>query len=346
MILGTIHRFLLIYTWLACFASVAETSSHLAPLRLRAAGELTSRNAELSCPNSNYTTCGNGLPLNFCCQTGQFCLSLAANTTSVCCRDKANCSNILPIPCNIQDQNVTISPYSPVHTTALNSALPRCGISQDGNVTCCPFGFLCAGGTCFLNTDQGLDSYGSLISGSMNRVNAETSAATPTLSALAAARATATDISMSLSTSREQGSPDVKLIGIAVGCSVSGFLILSLFIFLLWRKRSQSASLYRTQTCPADKIIPLHPVSRQNWDTPSKMQPIRPKPSVLPIHVTSVPTSYPEHPLIAELPATPVSYSVWNRLSASGLSHIPRPGPTAVGYRSSRVLKEQTDQFF
>ncbi len=351
MIFGIVRLFLLIYTWIACFASVAETSSPLEPLRLRADelldGGLTSRSAGLSCPSSNYTTCGNGLPLNFCCQTGELCLSLAANTTSVCCPDGANCSTILPIPCNIQAQNVTTSPYSPVHTTALNSALPRCGIPQDGSATCCPFGFLCAGGTFFLNADQGLSSYGSLVSGSMNKVNAETSAATPTHSAIPVATATATEISMSLSTSREQGSPDVKLISIAAGCAVSGFLILSLFTFLLWRKRSRSASLNRTRTCPADEIVPLHTVARQNWDTPSKKQPSRPKPSVLPIHVSNVPTSYQEHPLIAELPATPVPYSVWNRLSASELSHhVPRPSPTAVGYRSSRILKEQTSHFF
>lgn len=96
-----------------------------------------SSNSLSLCPLFDQTPCGLGLPAKFCCHTGQKCLRLAGNTTALCCPAGSNCSAINPISCNMQLQNVTLYPDTPVKTTALDLDLNKCG-----NM-CCPFGFTC-----------------------------------------------------------------------------------------------------------------------------------------------------------------------------------------------------------
>ncbi|TQS38040.1 hypothetical protein Golomagni_01462 [Golovinomyces magnicellulatus] len=90
-----------------------------------------------SCPITEQKPCGAGLPSNFCCSAGEVCMALAGNTTALCCPFGEDCSAILPISCDIQKQNVTAFPDTPVKTKSLNSNMMRCGS------LCCPFGFVC-----------------------------------------------------------------------------------------------------------------------------------------------------------------------------------------------------------
>ncbi|RKF57448.1 hypothetical protein GcM3_00098 [Golovinomyces cichoracearum] len=90
-----------------------------------------------SCPIAEQKPCGSGLPLDFCCSAGEVCMSLAGNTTALCCPAGEDCSAILPINCDIQRQNITAFPNTPVKTKALDSSMMQCGS------LCCPFGFIC-----------------------------------------------------------------------------------------------------------------------------------------------------------------------------------------------------------
>ncbi|KAI1490367.1 hypothetical protein F5X96DRAFT_556265 [Biscogniauxia mediterranea] len=102
----------------------------------------------MSCPQGDYLPCGQGLPGNFCCESGQTCLALAGSTTALCCPRGSSCSVIQPITCDIQFQNVTAFPESEIFTTNLSQPLPACGKG-----TCCPFGFRCNGEeTCIIET--------------------------------------------------------------------------------------------------------------------------------------------------------------------------------------------------
>ncbi|KAI5924722.1 hypothetical protein F4810DRAFT_115806 [Camillea tinctor] len=101
----------------------------------------------MSCLQGDYKPCGQGLPGNFCCESGHTCIALASSTTALCCPGGSNCSVIQPIPCDIQLQNVTAFPESEVFTTNLSRSLPACG-----NGACCPFGFLCNGDKCVIGT--------------------------------------------------------------------------------------------------------------------------------------------------------------------------------------------------
>ncbi|EON97280.1 hypothetical protein UCRPA7_7224 [Phaeoacremonium minimum UCRPA7] len=90
-----------------------------------------------TCP-TDFSSCPDGLPDNFCCPNGQTCNALAGNTTALCCPEGANCDRIQPITCDLSQQDASKSPTNLIKTTALNAALGRCGTN-----TCCPFGYSC-----------------------------------------------------------------------------------------------------------------------------------------------------------------------------------------------------------
>ncbi len=101
---------------------------------------------------SGFSQCQNsGLPSNFCCPTGTGCDVLAGNTTVLCCPTGRDCSEIVPIICDLNQQNATAHPDAPIKTTALGGTLGVCG---DG--TCCPFGYSCTADKtkCEKNADQ------------------------------------------------------------------------------------------------------------------------------------------------------------------------------------------------
>ncbi|KAF4345251.1 hypothetical protein FBEOM_753 [Fusarium beomiforme] len=117
-----------------------------------------------SCPISGDHWCGSNLPGDFCCSSQSDCKVLAANTTALCCpkNSKGECEIIMPITCNIERQNPTISPEAEVKTLALDQELKHCG-SKNGARSCCPFGYSCKGNKeCVLDKDQD-ESYAFLL---------------------------------------------------------------------------------------------------------------------------------------------------------------------------------------
>ncbi|EFQ29802.1 uncharacterized protein GLRG_04946 [Colletotrichum graminicola M1.001] len=66
----------------------------------------------------------------FCCPSDTTCLVLAENTTALCCPKGASCDVISPIICDITAQNVIENPTSPIHTTKLKESLPSCGNTE------------------------------------------------------------------------------------------------------------------------------------------------------------------------------------------------------------------------
>ncbi|MCJ1438866.1 hypothetical protein MMC27_008256 [Xylographa pallens] len=63
-----------------------------------------------------------------------------------------NCSNIQPIPCDVDALNATAFPQNPLHTTDLTTPLETCGAS------CCPGGYFCVGGKCSLGNPSSASS--------------------------------------------------------------------------------------------------------------------------------------------------------------------------------------------
>lgn len=104
-----------------------------------------------TCDAKGLTSCAKELPGDFCCPKGNYCQTLADNTSAICCPDVDSCSSIMPITCDVRLQNVKEHPDTPVKTTVFDAELTKCGSG-----TCCPFGYTCSGdGTqCLLNKDQ------------------------------------------------------------------------------------------------------------------------------------------------------------------------------------------------
>lgn len=110
------------------------------------------------CPVANFDSCPqiaeNHWPDNFCCQSGSTCVSLAGNTTLLCCPADTNCTIITPMGCQIDLYNADLHPDSMVKTTVLNGVLGHCGTG-----TCCPFGYDCGvdssgAAACFESSNQ------------------------------------------------------------------------------------------------------------------------------------------------------------------------------------------------
>lgn len=93
------------------------------------------------CPDSTHIRCPNrNLPSSFCCEDTAFCLSLAENSTALCCPEGSECTSIMSISCDMDQLNVLLNPAGVVHTVNLNGTLPSCGSE------CCPFGYTCQSG--------------------------------------------------------------------------------------------------------------------------------------------------------------------------------------------------------
>ncbi|KAK6219954.1 hypothetical protein QIS74_05456 [Colletotrichum tabaci] len=68
----------------------------------------------------------------FCCPSDTTCLVLAEKTTALCCPEGASCDTISPIICDITAQDIIKNPASPIHTTKLMESLPSCGNQRFG----------------------------------------------------------------------------------------------------------------------------------------------------------------------------------------------------------------------
>ncbi|KAJ9645285.1 hypothetical protein H2199_003291 [Coniosporium tulheliwenetii] len=141
---STLHKLSLV-----CLISSTVSASAALATALEAAQAVgLLRRQEDTCGGDvSLSLCSKDLPSDFCCPSSSTCIRLNSTETSViCCPRGANCGFIRPINCDIQQQNATLHPTNPIHTTELDRSLPTCGDA------CCPFGFACEDGMCKMIT--------------------------------------------------------------------------------------------------------------------------------------------------------------------------------------------------
>ncbi|KAI0148163.1 hypothetical protein F4776DRAFT_302323 [Hypoxylon sp. NC0597] len=124
----------------ALFAATAS-ASFIRPSALLERADGTCAQNFSKCPQS-------GLPNNFCCESGSTCITLAANTTVLCCPSNSNCDKIGTITCDLSLQDASTNPTAEIKTTVLDGILETCGRQ------CCPFGYHCDGVNCVKDADQ------------------------------------------------------------------------------------------------------------------------------------------------------------------------------------------------
>ncbi|PTB65408.1 hypothetical protein BBK36DRAFT_1122012 [Trichoderma citrinoviride] len=100
--------------------------------------------------SAGTSSCGAGLPSNFCCSEGTSCIPLAGNTTAMCCPTGQTCEKIQPITCDVSQQDPSKNQQSPIKTSVFDVPLGKCGADL-----CCPFGYSCSGDDlCVKESDQ------------------------------------------------------------------------------------------------------------------------------------------------------------------------------------------------
>ncbi|MCJ1387880.1 hypothetical protein MMC18_000723 [Xylographa bjoerkii] len=102
---------------------------------------------------TNFTSCGQGLPSDFCCAAGDNCMAFNNGASAICCPAGDTCQGIQPIPCVLNALNATAFPQNPLHTTDFTTQLQSCGAN-----TCCPGGYSCQGDKCTLNSSSSASS--------------------------------------------------------------------------------------------------------------------------------------------------------------------------------------------
>lgn len=280
-----------------------------------------------TCP-SDYKQCGGGLPSNFCCGDNDSCLGLADDTAVVCCPEGEDCDSIQPITCNIAGQNATAYPTASVHTTNLTGELPKCGADDSGKQTCCPFGYGCNDDSSCVRTDSA-SATGSLSVDTASLTSTLTiSSSTASATNLIVAQTTlSTPVVTSTSYSDEttsSGSSSTKnrTIGIAAGSAAGGLACIGGILVFFWLRRRRR--LHTQENRQSGQSI------SQFSETPPPLPPKEPyqipkkkRKSVL----SWVPSVINRTP--AELPATPVSFSAWNRqwdqVQRPNAAHRPYP---------------------
>jgi len=151
------------------FSVYITTTTSLSPPTIYA------RQADKCLPN--FSKCPQaGLPSNFCCPAGDTCISLAANTTALCCSQGQNCGSIVALSCDINLQDSEVRPNATLKTTALDVPLAKCGSA------CCPHGFTCNAKSgpqgqdlCVLDKDQSVPPGGATVSSTSSLLPTPTS---------------------------------------------------------------------------------------------------------------------------------------------------------------------------
>lgn len=276
------------------------------------------RSTSDTCP-SDYQQCGNGLPSDFCCRSGDTCISLANNTTALCCPDgSGTCSSIQPITCSLDGQNATAYPTTSVHTVNLDGQLPTCGTDSSGTKTCCPFGYSCnTKSQCVLTETEtpistGILSTATVVSYSFIMIMTTTSTS-GSATGLLTADATYTQVMPTLgpdsdkhtsSNSSSQSKSRSRSIGIAAGSAVGGIIAVAGCLAFAWLKRRRLKESLREKRQSIGQRFsstppPLPPKEYHQMARKKRKSMLSWVPAV--INRTPV-----------ELPATPVSLSAWN----------------------------------
>lgn len=179
---------------------------------------------------SGLTTCGQGLPANFCCASNDTCIPFNSGASAICCPPGSTCLSFEPIPCDINALNATAFPSNPLHTTALTADLPACGAG------CCPQGYACQNNQCTTNSPSSSASTSSASSTSTSKPSATSSTST---SASAAPTSAVSNTPSQASTSQGWSSPGL-VIGVFVGGLAVGAIILALICLCCSRRRRKA----------------------------------------------------------------------------------------------------------
>ncbi|MCJ1468174.1 hypothetical protein MMC07_006802 [Pseudocyphellaria aurata] len=107
--------------------------------------------AATSCSASNSQPCSQ-MPAGFCCPSGSTCMIFNDGASVVCCPSGKDCKTIAPLTCDITQQNATLHPENPLHSTDLGGSLEKCGSA------CCPKGFACQNQQCIIKASSSSSS--------------------------------------------------------------------------------------------------------------------------------------------------------------------------------------------
>ncbi|WYZ38631.1 hypothetical protein EsH8_III_000545 [Colletotrichum jinshuiense] len=351
MFSATSWRRLFVLAWLVChnkFVSGLDVVplSPSSPKSYKANHHLTPRallRPNASCPVKDHVACGNGMADYYCCPSDTTCMVIADKTTALCCPKGASCDTISPIICDITAQDVIKNPTSPIHTTKLTESLPSCGSK------CCPFGYTCRDGSaCVLDRSQVESQTSSSISPETTKTKTaatqtqtETQQATTPAERVPAASTTPAGGGQEASTpsvtapSETETPPAVTSSqnsnsgGIIAGTTVAAVASVAGLTCLLWFKRRSISERVGTARFPrswqqlrseqnSERDVSL---PRYNSPPPAYTMEMKapPKPYIFKHYSPeSVGSSAP-----VELPATPVSFSMW-RAQSEGESRRPR----------------------
>ncbi|EON66695.1 hypothetical protein W97_05941 [Coniosporium apollinis CBS 100218] len=216
---STLHKLSLV-----CLISSRVSASAALATALEAAQAVgLLRRQEGTCGgDASLSQCSGDLPSDFCCPSSSTCTKLNSTETSViCCPRGANCGFIRPINCDLQQQNATLHPTNPIHTTELDGSLPKCGDA------CCPFGFACEDGMCKMLTTAPTPGSPSTTVSLAVPTSAQTGAAISTIPATSSPPASSFPAK-------------AVLAGLFPGLALGIILTLAIF-FLLQRRRAKKA---------------------------------------------------------------------------------------------------------
>lgn len=296
-------------------------------VRVRRQAQRPGRRASTSsCPIPDYQQCGDGLPSNFCCQSGTSCLALAQNTAALCCPEGGDCSQIRPITCSIDLQNATAYPASPVHTANLTGELPSCGTGL-----CCPFGYSCSGNSiCVLDQVDTSSVAGILTAATSSSVTTTSTTSSVVAHTTPLMTETASSPLVIPTSAPSPAEPDgsspktsnrSQTVGIAAGSTAAGVISILGLLFFAWIKRQRIRETLQRKFPEA--------AARRFSKTPP---PLPPKPPFEPQLRRQQIMGFEPPPLVqtspVELPATPVSFSFWQRrwsLRQPNKAHLPYP---------------------
>lgn len=294
------------------------------------------------------------------------CVRLADDTTVVCCPEGEDCDTIRPIACDIAGQDAAAHPTAPVHTTNLTGALPACGSNDAGAQTCCPFGYACSDDAECVRSDGGASWTGSRSSvdtppasfTSTLTISGSTASATALIVASSTVSVpimtTPTSLSgghaSSGSSSSSSSSTKARTIGIAAGSAAGGLACaVGVIVFFWTRRRRHRRRRQRRAHTEANK--PPRPKRPRRPETPfsETPPPLPPKePHQIPKKkrrsiLSWVPSVANRTP--AELPATPVSFSAWDRQQPQWDQVGPRPpNPAHRPYPRDSISIEETHE--
>ncbi|KAH8908420.1 hypothetical protein BR93DRAFT_925534 [Coniochaeta sp. PMI_546] len=297
---------------------------------------------------ADYNPCGQGLPANFCCSSDTKCMVLASNTTALCCPQGHDCSAITPTTCDVTLMNADDHPNSQILTTALDAELPSCGTT-----TCCPFGYDCvaSGGSlrCVMGKNQA--TYTSLVSqhtkGVLPTISGSTTSPIPTPTTTSHATPTLANTSSTVTSTaaadaasgigQGPGAEGSRSAGLIAGSVVAALVLLVGLAILFWTKRRKLSK--HLGSLPASRPLPhqhqwQYQAATYDFRKTDPMKASQIKPATFCENLTSSPgyvsvvaftelegSTVAQPPPSAthgaqspvELPASPVSFSMWSR---------------------------------